>query len=126
MKNVFLIVFLLESFCASAQIDFSKYLDKSSFSFLNNMDDHLDVDISWKMSGNVQVFMNEGLNFLQEGDLSHSITNLDQVINLDSLQWAAYYYRGIANKKTLRLDKAIDDFQHAARLNPLIPRFTLS
>lgn len=85
------------------------------------MDDHLEVEVSWKMPGNVQVFMNEGLNSLEEGDLSLSITNFDKVIKLDSSQWTAYYYRGVANKKTFQFDKAEQDFTQAIRLNPLIP-----
>ena len=46
------------------------------------------------MAGNIQVFMNEGINYLKEGNPELAITNFDEVIKLDSLSWIAFYYRG--------------------------------
>ena len=42
-------------------------LMKPLFPFLDPKD-HLDLDFKWDMTGSIQVFMNEGINYLKEGN----------------------------------------------------------
>jgi tetratricopeptide (TPR) repeat protein len=100
-----------------AQIDFTKYFDETSLPLLDPKD-HLDLDFKWDMKGNVQVFMNEGINYLKEGNPALAISNFDEVIKLDSLSWISYYYRGVCKKNLFKLDEAKQDFLISKRINP--------
>src|SRR3989337_216046 len=92
-----------------AQIDFTKYFDETSFPLLDPKD-HLDLKFKWDMKGNIQVFMNEGINYLKEGNPTLAITNFDEVIKLDSLSWIGYYYRGVSKKHLFKFEEAKKDF----------------
>ena len=103
-----------------AQIDFTKYFDETSIPLVD-IHDHLDLDFKWDMAGGIQVFMNEGINFLKEGDPNLAATNFDEVIKRDSLSWIAFYYRGICYKNLGRFEEARKDLLHAKSINPKHP-----
>lgn len=107
---------LFVSSATSAQIDFTKYLDENSFPLIDAMD-HLEPSFKWNMKGNVQVYMNEGINFLQEEDLELAATNFDEVLKLDSTSSIAYYYRGVCKKKQLKFNDAKKDLVKSKQLN---------
>src|SRR5687768_2320912 len=100
-----------------AQIDFTKYFDETSLPLLDPKD-HLDLNFRWDMKGNVQVFMNEGINYLKEGNPALAISNFDEVIKLDSLSWVSFYYRGVCKKNLFKLEEAEQDFLISKRINP--------
>src|SRR5271170_5963922 len=87
------VVVLLFSNSGVCQINLTRYLDKSLTPFLNPAD-YVDVKFKWNMKGNVQVFLNEGLNDLKEGHPQQAISNFNEAIKLDSEDWVIYYYRG--------------------------------
>jgi tetratricopeptide (TPR) repeat protein len=101
----------------SAQIDFSKYFDENSVPLLD-IQDHLDPGFRWNMTGEIQIFMNEGINFLKEGNPQLGITNLNEVLKRDSLSWVAYYYRGICHKNLLQFEEAKNDLLAAQKIDP--------
>jgi len=119
-----LLLTVLLSFCciqsAQSQINFERYFDSNSLPFLET-DDHLEVDFKWNMKGDVQIFVNEGINYLLEGNISVSISNFNEAIKLDSTIWVCYYYRGIAKKKINKLDSARMDLLKAIHLQPNQP-----
>ena len=82
-------VVLLSALSLHAQIDFTKYFDENSIPLVDTQD-HLDLDFKWDMAGSIQVFMNEGINYLKEGDPNLAATNFDEVIKRDSLSWIAF------------------------------------
>ena len=110
-------VVLLSALSLHAQIDFTKYFDENSIPLVDTQD-HLDLDFKWDMAGGIQVFMNEGINYLKEGDPNLAATNFDEVIKRDSLSWIAFYYRGICKKNLGQFDEARKDLFHAKRINP--------
>ncbi len=99
-----------------AQIDFTKYFDETSLPLLDP-NDHLDLDFKWDMKGNVQVFMNEGISYLKEGNPSLAISNFDEVIKLDSLSWISHYYRGVCKKNLFKFEEAKQDLLISKRIN---------
>src|SRR5215207_9363510 len=115
-----LIGLLNMSFC-SAQINFSRYLDESSVPIFDPSQ-HLDITIEWKMSGKVQLHMNEGLNYLEEENFELALTNLDEVLKIDSVFWPAYYYRGVVYRKQHKHEESRSAFIHSVRLNPNLPQ----
>jgi tetratricopeptide (TPR) repeat protein len=116
-NKVFLIaVISLCAFAASAQIDFTKYFDESSVPLIDP-GDHLDLVFKWDMPGNVQVHLNEGINYLKEGDPKLAVSNFDEVLKLDSLSWVAYYYRGVAKKNLFQFSDAKKDLLASRKLN---------
>lgn len=115
---------LILTFCVCAvalgvygQIDFSRYFDRDALPFLNT-DDHLDVKFKWDMKGALQVQINDGLNNLEEKNLSLARSNFDEAIKIDSTLWLSYYYRGICNKKLKEYADAVKDFKTCIRLQP--------
>lgn len=58
------------------QIDFSRYFDENSVPLLDP-NDHLDPPFKWDMPGNIQVYLNEGINYLKEQNPELAITNFD-------------------------------------------------
>ncbi len=100
-----------------AQLDFSKYFDENSIPLID-VDDHLDPAFVWDMSGNVQVFLNEGINYLKEGNLRLAITNLDSALALDPQLWMAHYYRGICHKHLRHLKEAERDLTASLTFHP--------
>jgi tetratricopeptide (TPR) repeat protein len=98
-------------------MDFSRYIDVSAVPVLN-IDHHLDIKFEWKMSGKMQVYVNEGRNFLNEGKFDLAISNLNEALKLDSTFWPAHYYRGVALTKKNQYQDAIKAFERVVRLNP--------
>ena len=98
------------------QIDFSKYFDENSLPLLDP-NDHLDPPFKWDMPGNIQVFLNEGINYLKEKNPELAITNFDEALKRDSLLWMAYYYRGVCHKNLFNLKKAEEDLLTSLRIN---------
>lgn len=99
------------------QMDFTKYFDESSVPLLDT-EDHLDPIFEWNMPGNVQVFLNEGINYLKEGEHLLAKSNFDEILKLDSLSWVAYYFRGICQKNLHAFEQAKKDLSISIRLNP--------
>ncbi len=102
------------------QIDFSRYFDENSVPLLDP-NDHLDPPFKWDMPGNIQVYLNEGINYLKEQNPELAITNFDEALERDSLLWIAYYYRGICNKNLFNLRTAERDFLTSLRINSKLP-----
>ncbi|HEX6224034.1 MAG TPA: tetratricopeptide repeat protein [Chryseolinea sp.] len=103
-----------------AQIDFTRYFDEKTIPLVDP-EDHLDINFTWNMAGNVQVFMNEGINYLKEGDLKLAISNFDSVIKIDSLSSVAFYYRGICKKNLFQFDDAKKDLLRTMKIDPRQP-----
>jgi tetratricopeptide (TPR) repeat protein len=99
------------------QIDFSKYFDESSIPLVD-ADDHVDPAFVWDMPGNIQVFLNEGINYLKEGDLLLALSNFDEALKLDSQLWVAHYYRGICHKTLRDFKEAEKDLLACIAINP--------
>jgi tetratricopeptide (TPR) repeat protein len=100
-----------------AQIDFTKYFDESSVPLVDP-EDHLDLNFEWNMPGKVQVSLNEGINYLKEGNLNLAITNFDEVIKIDPFSSIAFYYRGICKKNLFQFEEAKGDLLHSMKLDP--------
>ncbi len=117
---LFGLTFLLSATILQAQTDFSRYLDEGSVPIFD-IERHLEVTFEWTMGGKVQMHMNEGLNYIEEGNLDLAMTNLDDVLKFDSLFWPAHYYRGVVFTKRRKLQEARKAFEHAIRINPKRP-----
>lgn len=78
---------------------------------------HEDVSIDWTMDGKLQVYLNEGINSLNEGNLSIADENFSQFIKSDSSTWQAYYYRGVTRKMQRKLLESRRDFERALNLH---------
>jgi tetratricopeptide (TPR) repeat protein len=107
-----------------SQINMGRYLDPRETPFLSPSD-YVDVKFHWNMNGKIQVFINEGLNFLKEGKPIQAISNFDESLKLDSTLWVSHYYRGICYKTILSLKDAEKDFLAAIRLNTSHAEFYL-
>lgn len=97
------------------QLDFTKYFDESSIPLLDP-DDHLDPVFVWDMPGNVQIHLNEGINYLKEGDLLLAVSNFDEALKLDPDLWIAHYYRGVCHKNLRNFKDAEKDLLRALTL----------
>lgn len=76
-----------------------------------------DVQFSWKLDGKLQILLNEGINFLHEGNFEYALTNLDAFVKQDSTFWVTFYYRGICHRLLRKFRKAESDFRTAISLN---------
>jgi tetratricopeptide (TPR) repeat protein len=99
------------------QSTLSHYFDENSIPVFN-FEKHLDIPFKWDMTGNIQVAFNEGLNYLDEGNLELAVRNFDDVVRLDSLFWLSYYYRGISNKELRNYKLAEKDLLTAKHMKP--------
>jgi tetratricopeptide (TPR) repeat protein len=75
------------------------------------------VPFKWNMDGKSQVFMNEGLNELNEHKISTARENFTKVIELEPKFYAAYYFRGVCNKMMLDTEAAENDFENSLSYN---------
>jgi tetratricopeptide (TPR) repeat protein len=98
------------------QIDVAKCL-QGGVALLQKPSDYLPIEVKWDMKGEVQVAVNEGLNYLQEGNPQQSILHFTRSLQLDSSLWVSYYYRGICFKSLFRLKEAERDLITACRLH---------
>ncbi|MBL7852640.1 MAG: hypothetical protein JNN04_17180 [Cyclobacteriaceae bacterium] len=69
------------------------------------------------MSGEIQAFLNEGINALKEGDTEFAIGQLTEAIKRDQRLWIARYYRAICYKITDRSHLALKDLLEAEAAN---------
>jgi tetratricopeptide (TPR) repeat protein len=99
------------------QIDFNKYFDENSIPLID-ADDHMDPAFVWNMPGNIQVFLNEGINYLKEENPLLAISNFDEVLKLDPQLWIAHYYRGIGHKTLRNFNEAEKDLLASLALSP--------
>lgn len=100
----------------SAQIDFTRYFDESALPIVDTRD-HLDATFKWNMPGNIQIHLNEGINYLKEENQDLAVANLSEVLKLDSTSWVSYYYRGICHKNLGDLVSAREDFLQSLHFN---------
>jgi tetratricopeptide (TPR) repeat protein len=75
------------------------------------------VTFKWKMDGKTQVFMNEGLNSLDEHKVTVARENFSKVIELEPKFFAGHYFRGVCNKLLLETEAAESDFTNAIDYN---------
>ncbi len=76
------------------------------------------LTFKWTLSGQKQVLLNEGINYLAEKDPQIALQNLNDFIKLDSGFWVAFYYRGVCLKQLGRFRKAQQNLLAAVKLNP--------
>lgn len=111
-----LIALFVSAGISRAQTNFSRYFDENSVPIFD-IEHHLDIKFNWTMGGKVQMHMNEGLNYLAEGNLDLAMSNLDDVLKVDSIFWPAHYYRGVVLNKLGKYEDARKAFHHAIRIN---------
>lgn len=99
------------SLCQSNEEDSPSFLSERLYGYE-------DVDFVWKVEGRLQVFLNEGINYLKEGNLTTALANLNDFVKEDSTFWVARYYRGVTYKLLRKLKNAEIDFNAALKLNP--------
>jgi len=58
-----------------------------------------EIALQWKMEGKLQVFLNEGVNYLTENNPSVAKANFNEFIKLDSSVWEVYYLRGVSDRQ---------------------------
>jgi tetratricopeptide (TPR) repeat protein len=76
-----------------------------------------EIPLEWKMSGQLQADLNEGLNNLIEDNLAAAEESLNIVLKKDSSIWQAYYYRSAVLKKLNKYIGAESDAQRALKLH---------
>ncbi len=109
---------LLTFFLFVAHLSFSQTSDEETPSFLSErLYGYEDIDFVWKVEGKLQVFLNEGINYLKEGNPTAALANLNDFIKEDSTFWVARYYRGVTNKLLRKLKNAEADFLASLALN---------
>lgn len=110
------LLIILAAFSKSyGQIDLTRYYNPGLPVLV--MDDHMKIDFAWKMKGNLQALINEGINSLDEDRITVALVNLNKAIQIDSTLWMSYYYRGICYKKMQILDSAEYNFLSSIALN---------
>jgi len=75
-----------------------------------------EVAFRWDLSGEKQVYLNEGINFLAEHKPEMALSNLDKLIKTDSSFWVAFYYRGVCLKQMGMYQKAEENLKSAYHL----------
>lgn len=113
-------LFLAIVFCLSVNVLKSQDLfsreggDLFQSDLLNSFND---VAFRWNFSGEKQVYLNEGINFLAEQKTEMALSNLDKFIKMDSSFWVAFYYRGVCLKQMGMYRKAETNLKRAYYLN---------
>ncbi len=115
VRLLFVLIGLGMSFNSNSQINL---MDISDDMIRNRLLSYEDIPFHWDMKGNIQVSLNVGINALKEGKIGIALHNLSEAIRLDSTLWMAYYYRGICNKLTFKMNEARLDFRRVIRLKP--------
>jgi tetratricopeptide (TPR) repeat protein len=114
------LVFLFLGRIAEAQVDVLKYSNEDAY--LNSLIGGFQkLDFKWNLPGEVQIDMNEGLNFLDEKNYELAQTHLTNVLKYDSNFAPARYYRGVCNKMMRRGKLAQSDLVWASKLMPNRP-----
>ncbi len=60
--------------------------------------DYVDVKFKWKMAGEVQAALNEGINYLKDEKPLQAIQQFTAATRIDPSVWPSYYYRAMAFK----------------------------
>lgn len=76
-----------------------------------------DVPVTWNMKGEIQAFLNEGINTMNEGNTEDAIGQFSEAIKRDESLWIARYYRAMCYKRTNRLNEALLDLLEADAVN---------
>lgn len=79
-----------------------------------------EIQVEWNMQGDLQIDLNEGINYLFENQPTVAEENLTRALEKNGKLWPAYYYRGIAKKLQRRLKEAQFDIQSALTLNSML------
>lgn len=83
MKSVVCVILIcISALFAKAQSTFARYYDESSIP-VYSLEAHLDIPFQWNMKGKMQVHLNEGLNYLDEGNIELSISNFNEALKID-------------------------------------------
>ncbi len=86
----------------------------------NRLLSYEDIALEWKMTGKLQVHLNEGINNLFEDNPLLAETNFTELLKEDSRIWEAYYYRGISRKQSGKLEEARKDILRVIETNHMI------
>jgi len=89
---------------------------------LSNLMRPLDNVASLTIAENALAALNRGEDLYNEGKYDEAITELNQVIRLNSNSIDAYYIRGNSYSAKGNMDRAIADWETVLRLNPNHPR----
>lgn len=109
-------IFLMANL-GKAQVDVLKYANEEAY--LNSLIGGFQkLDFKWNLPGEIQIDMNEGLNYLDEKNYELAQTHLTKVLKYDSNFAPARYYRGVCNKMMRRIKSAQADFVWATKLMP--------
>lgn len=111
--------FFLIAFSAHAQDQFIKEMLETFASI--RLWQHEEITVDWKMKGDIQVDLNEGLNALVEGSPAMADRNFSKALEKDSTLWQAYYYRAASRKQLHQLEHSEHDLLQVLRLNPQFP-----
>lgn len=79
--------------------------------------DFNNVPVTWNMKGEVQAYLNEGINSLNEGNIEGAIGQLTEAVKLDNTLWIAYYYRAVCYKISDKPQEALSDLLEADALH---------
>jgi len=79
-----------------------------------------EIALEWKMTGKLQVHLNEGINNLLENNPILAETNFTELLKEDSSIWEAYYYRGVSRKQSGKLEEARKDLQRVIPTNHMV------
>jgi tetratricopeptide (TPR) repeat protein len=105
---------------ATAQVDMLKYANEDAY--LNSLISGFQkLDFKWNLPGEIQIEMNEGLNYIEEKNFELAQTHLTNVLKYDSNFAPARYYRGVCYKIMRRLKQAEKDLKLASKLLPNQP-----
>jgi len=108
------------AFPATAQFELFGELVGQHAMETNRLMAYEEIALEWKMSGKLQVYLNEGINNLLEDNSLLAETNFTELLKEDSSIWEAYYYRGISRKQAGKLAEARQDIHHVISTNNLV------
>lgn len=80
--------------------------------------DFTEVKFKWDMTGEVQAFLNEGLNELRDQNPVGALNQLTTVARMDPTLWVTFYYRAMAFKQIGMLSNAKADLLGVYRVKP--------
>lgn len=115
-----LIAFLVTSTIALgiAQINIVDEIVNQNSIPLINRSKPLRVDVKWDMDGKSQTFLNESLNYLDEGSFNLALSNIDSFVTRNTKLWAGHYYRGQILMRMGRFIEAQAEFTSTTLINP--------
>ncbi len=96
-------------------INFGEIAQESSESIEEH--GYYDPVFKWDMEGRVQVALNEGINYLKEGNPTVALPQLEEAVKLAPEQWIVHYYKGICHKQLRQYKEARQEFLRVNELN---------